>query len=349
MNEMKVLEEFRAAVAPPDQDMLADVRARVLRGDTHRRPAQARRRGPGRRRLAARPWLVTAAVTAAAAVTTAIVIPSGSGPAPRPAVQLDVATVLHRAALAALTVPVPGANQFLFVATRMVITGGPGRPPTFDEQDWLSVNGAKRGAVISEPCQLGLGRRPVCAGFTLPPGSGVFTYASLKRLPTEPRALLGYLERSQVRNCGGLQHGLSRADQEWAAIYTVLYDVQVLPPRFGAALFEAAALIPGVTVIRHVTDAAGRPGIALKHQLARGEPVEFIFDPASYRFTGSAQFLGRNALSTAVGASRFVNTAPAESVKVEGKPACTVLTFTIPKASSPAGPSRRHAVARLAG
>ena len=32
MNEMKLLEDFRAAVAPPDEELLARTRARVLGG-----------------------------------------------------------------------------------------------------------------------------------------------------------------------------------------------------------------------------------------------------------------------------------------------------------------------------
>ena len=38
MNEMKLLEDFRAAVAPPDEELLARTRARVLdRGQDGRR------------------------------------------------------------------------------------------------------------------------------------------------------------------------------------------------------------------------------------------------------------------------------------------------------------------------
>lgn len=40
----------------------------------------------------------------------------------------------------------------------------------------------------------------------------------------------------------------------------------IAPPRVAAALYRAAALIPGVTLIPDATDAIGRPGVAVGHR-----------------------------------------------------------------------------------
>jgi hypothetical protein len=52
MNEMKLLEDFRAAVAPPDEELLARTRARVLGGGQDGRGARGRRLPVSRPRLA---------------------------------------------------------------------------------------------------------------------------------------------------------------------------------------------------------------------------------------------------------------------------------------------------------
>jgi hypothetical protein len=71
MNEMQLLEDFRAAVAPPDEELLARTRARVL--DSGRRARGRRLRG-GRSRLVLTG--LTAAATAAA-ITVALATQSG--------------------------------------------------------------------------------------------------------------------------------------------------------------------------------------------------------------------------------------------------------------------------------
>ena len=71
----------------------------------------------------------------------------------------------------------------------------------------------------------------------------------------------------------------------------ILDSVQVLPRRTGAALFDALAAIPGITVIRNVADAAGGHGIAIQmtfqaphFELTRHQ---LIFNRHTYQYIGS--------------------------------------------------------------
>jgi hypothetical protein len=67
-------------------------------------------------------------------------------------------------------------------------------------------------------------------------------------------------------------------------------------------LYRAAALIPGVKVIPHVTNALGQPGIAVAW--GNGEAVdshEWIFNPVTYQFIGEQD----SGVSTAIVAEGF--------------------------------------------
>ena len=68
------------------------------------------------------------------------------------------------------------------------------------------------------------------------------TYRFLQSLPTDPHALLNLIEREMQ----GQQPGPEEA-------FTTIGDLlgeAIAPPRVSAALYWAAALIPGVTVVR---------------------------------------------------------------------------------------------------
>lgn len=56
-----------------------------------------------------------------------------------------------------------------------------------------------------------------------------------------------------------------------------------LPPLTEAALFEALADLPGVTVVQPVVDAAGRSGVAMSWQQG-GSTLRLVFDPAGYTY-----------------------------------------------------------------
>jgi hypothetical protein len=74
------------------------------------------------------------------------------------------------------------------------------------------------------------------------------TYRFLQALPTDPHALLRLIQQTNGRQ--GLYW-------EFFTIGTLLYNAP--PPPVTAALYRAAALIPGVTVVPDATDTIGRP------------------------------------------------------------------------------------------
>jgi hypothetical protein len=101
-------------------------------------------------------------------------------------------------------------------------------------------------------------------------------------LPSDPRALLDRIRRLKTG-------GLSPDPVAFGAIGDLMQEPAV-PPRVAAALYRAAALIPGVTVIRTATDAIGRAGVAVSLSV-RGDEQEWIFDRHTYRLLGEREFV----------------------------------------------------------
>ena len=307
MNEMKQLEDFCAAVPPPDTGRLARTRALVLSTAAGAGQAGTRRgRGqPGSRRMITLPRLAVTgglAAVAAAAVAIALISPAAPGRGTGTKVRLDAAAVvLHRAAAAALAAPAPQPGQFLHINLRgLSVSHGVGH--AYQQQMWLSpVNGPRRrwqqGVVEQTPCATSPAPRCVFADSQFRGDWAEPTYAWLRTLPTEPGPLLTYLEHHSPCAYSALRVDPSHAT--YTEVYNILNAVYVMPRRLGAALFSAAARIPGVRVLRHVTNAAGRPGVAVA-MTARATPpapaahaplgpplrYELIFDPHTYRFIG---------------------------------------------------------------
>jgi hypothetical protein len=79
-------------------------------------------------------------------------------------------------------------------------------------------------------------------------------------------------------------HGPGPDQEAFVTIGDLLGD-RVVPPRVAAALYHAAALIPGVTLVPDATDAIGRHGVAVA-QTADGIRTELIFSRAGLRLIG---------------------------------------------------------------
>ncbi|MYY85284.1 hypothetical protein GT044_29190, partial [Streptomyces sp. SID335] len=118
-----------------------------------------------------------------------------------------------------------------------------------------------------------------------PAGLGRPTYHWLSTLPTDPDKLLDYLyakvpksdeaERDQaVFDCiGGLLGG-------------------VTPPETAAALYRAAARIPGVTKVPTAKDVTGRTGVGIaRDDTTFGARTEWVFDARDLTFLGSRSYL----------------------------------------------------------
>jgi hypothetical protein len=307
VNEMQQLEAMCAAVPPPDEDILARARARVLSdaSPASYRPQRSRRalrvRGRGGRapgRLITMPRLALAgglAAAAAAAVTAVLVSPAAPGPVTR--IRLDAAAVvLHRAAAAALAAPAPRSGQFLYIGVRGV---GPRGTNSYRQQMWLPAsNGVHPGTVVQTPCREPAMGRPCTFFYGQVRGDWYApTYAWLKLLRSAPGTLLSNLAKHSP--CTFSVRHVDTPHAAYSEVYNILSTVYVLPPASGSALFNAAAQIPGVTVLRHVRDAAGGRGIAvaLTGRATAAAPAspaplgpllryELIFHRHSYRFLG---------------------------------------------------------------
>jgi hypothetical protein len=295
MDEMKLIEDMCAEVSAPDQSRLAALRARIL-GEAARtplpdRPPQPRRTPwPDRSgrfltlpRLA---WTAGTAVALVAVLAVTGVIPlrgSGLGPPASAAVLLD------RAAAAAQAQPTPTDRQLIYSET--AIYSATYRPHgasvptghvTVRQQEWQSPN-SPNAFYRATPCDIDgnpQGGHAACSfeGGYAPGATRYSTFAGLRTLPTDTSGLLAYL-------AGLPSGGHSRAGREWSGANLIASLNPVLPARFAAALFRAAAQIPGTVLVRAATNAAGAHGIGIARPVA-GVQEELIFDPGSYRLIG---------------------------------------------------------------
>jgi hypothetical protein len=103
------------------------------------------------------------------------------------------------------------------------------------------------------------------------------TYRLLQSLPTDPHALLRLIERQ-------MQGQQPRSQEAFTTIGDLLREA-IAPPRVSAALYRAAALIPGVTVVQDATDAVGRTGVAVA-MTAQGVRTEWIFSKQTLLYLG---------------------------------------------------------------
>jgi hypothetical protein len=111
------------------------------------------------------------------------------------------------------------------------------------------------------------------------------TYAYLQVVPTNPRQLLSLVEQ-QASGHGKVSGRV--LDLQAFELIGALVSTAILPPQTAAALYRAAALIPGVKVIGDATDAVGRHGIAVALAPLPGVPIqdEWIFSTTTYQFLG---------------------------------------------------------------
>jgi hypothetical protein len=159
---------------------------------------------------------------------------------------------------------------------------GPGK--TQEMELWtpvsdLCLDGEAKGPAV--PGDVGIAGLPRVNGkCAAKPSLETPTSQYLESLPADPHDLLNLL-RSFTRNFPeGEQNG---------EMFTVIGDVLrrggLVPPQLAAGLYRTAALIPGVTVVPAVTDAAGRPGIAVAYPSGK-VLEEWIFSRGTLRFLG---------------------------------------------------------------
>ncbi|MFF6835696.1 CU044_5270 family protein [Streptomyces sp. NPDC012438] len=210
---------------------------------------------------------------------------------------------------AAAPAPAVRPEEYVYVKSLVAhagrdAAGGPAVLPSARAREvWLSADGSRPGLLREEgSADTPLGSRAPVYELDGPgavPRKTVLgaqapsvtnpTHAYVAALPTGPEALLR-LVREQTWGAGETGGPGSDADQRaFTAIGTLLAETWA-PPEVTAALYRAAALIPGVAVLPSATDAAGREGVAVA-RTAHGEQTQWVFDRTTSAFLGERTVL----------------------------------------------------------
>lgn len=108
-------------------------------------------------------------------------------------------------------------------------------------------------------------------------------YHRLAQLPTEPGALLRKIYQESDAN---RDPEVPRDQAAFVAIGDLLTE-SYPPANLTAALYKAAAEIPGVVAVDDAVDAVGRHGVAIARlDEQSGQRTEWIFDKKTYAFLG---------------------------------------------------------------
>ena len=263
----------------------------------------ARNDAPRRKHL--RRAVVLSALGAVVAATAVGVVVAVNRPTPAPAPpgatgDSPAVQLLARVAAAADRQPSPAVTDtsYVYVDTMQAFTRS---SATVDKNGNLHQDPASAGPdkprrrqvwiPVANLCEKGLlrqdGRDVDITSHSSPcPNHGSLnqpTYRLLASLPTDPRALL---DRIYTQTKG---HG-STPDQEAFVTIGDMLRESAAPPQITAALYRAAALIPGVTSVPDATDATGRHGVAV----ARDDGTvhsEWIFNATTNELLGERDVL----------------------------------------------------------
>ena len=143
------------------------------------------------------------------------------------------------------------------------------------QEQWNSVDGKRdglrKGVAVADPS------RKMTMDMK---GTGYLTFHQLQALPTDPDALL--------KKFSGDAGNVTAARRTEVVVENLgaVIDEATLLPDLSAAIYRAAAKLPGVTVVDHVKDAAGREGVGLTF---KGAPKGYawVFDSSSLVYLGT--------------------------------------------------------------
>ncbi|MGP4021508.1 CU044_5270 family protein [Saccharopolyspora sp. 5N708] len=279
---MKLISEFRKSTPLPDQQRLVSARNRLVAAAVKERSVGAApsvRLRRSRRRFV---WPSAVTVGLAAAISGVVTLaPFDEAGVPAPTANADAVQVLHNAAAAALKLPdtPPRPDQFFYSKSQNLYGV---------REAWLSADGTHDGLVMQygEPRSLlpGCrdGKKAATKGGEFIPGKFENCKPSphyIPDLPTDADGMLTYLKKNSRDPNDGYHLG--------TAIQNMVNESYVRPQSM-AALFEAAAKIPGITVVKEVKDPIGRPGIGISFPGSAGTDRQMlIFDRHTYAFLGS--------------------------------------------------------------
>ena len=290
--------ELTRLLPPPGDPELAADRHRLLK-DAFLQQITEPRGERSRRRLAVLAAPVAAAVLVAAIVGGMLLNRRTSGEAtaltsPIVAVAAGDATgagpLLERMALVAGQKPrvTLADDEYVYIRSRVAwlvfagdVDSGPQQAgvdaQVLDEvhsrEVWLPVSRGGEGLAREDGETFGLSGGP--------PNS---RYADL---PTDPAALLEQVY-ADTRGQGNSPDG---------AAFDFLGEAlreSLLPPQVAAAIYRAAAKIPGVVLVADSVDAEGRHGVAVARTDEFGERSEWIFNASTFEYLGERSYLVRD-------------------------------------------------------
>ncbi|MFD8708048.1 CU044_5270 family protein [Kitasatospora sp. NPDC059648] len=211
-------------------------------------------------------------------------------PLPEPT---DPAGLFARAARAAAGSPDPGAKGTQFVYRRELQDGA--RETRHERRSWFAVDGRSDGLILDPTMGDGRSRWPATlsnspgaprtASFDSP------TYEFVASLPTDPQQLLErLLSFDRAKRVAGTPMTPKLYNQfAFADVQTIFQNIAA-PPAVAGSLMEAAAKIPGTSVVADEVDAAGRHGVAVVGTNGTMR-VALIFDRTTGAFLGVREVL----------------------------------------------------------
>jgi hypothetical protein len=252
-------------------------------------------RRPARRRLV----LVAAPLALAAAVGLGVVVVDNTRENTSGTAAADhqkAAQLLDRIALAAAARPLVTArgDQFIYtksqgsaaelgvdfstpeeLAKNKKPSSVKAYPGAVRQEQWDAVDGKadglRTGVALADPAKK--------MTMTMS-GAGYLTFQQLQALPTDPDALLKKLSAD-----AGNVKPARRTEVVVENLGAIIGDATLLPD-LSAAIYRALAQLPGVHVVDHVKDAAGRDGVGLTFT---GAPKDYawVFDTSSLGYLGT--------------------------------------------------------------
>jgi hypothetical protein len=116
-------------------------------------------------------------------------------------------------------------------------------------------------------------------------------FAYLRRLPTDPQALLARLYATFSSPGGDPPYGKLRfsREEQHRRVFRLAMQLlwgDVVPPGVQAAIYQALPTIAGVRLQRDAVDAAGRHGLAFARINDGRVREEIILDPRTYQYLG---------------------------------------------------------------
>ncbi|ARX85527.1 MULTISPECIES: CU044_5270 family protein [Streptomyces] len=232
-----------------------------------------------RRKAWLRPALVAGAVAAAVAAGVLVASPFGSEPAEAGPPSKETVRMLEDIADAARRSPAPKNvrdDQFVYIKSKVAYSSDEGLDPLHRREIWMSVDGKHTG-LLHEPVN---DHDNVRMEPELPLSDSDGNYRNLEKLPTDPVNMFDWLNKVADRDSNGKP-------------FVVVGDITreaLMPPEQAAALYLAAAKIPGVKLDDDAVDAAGRHGVAIAHE-DDGERTELIFDKKTKAYLGERTVL----------------------------------------------------------